>query len=153
MQTAFAIADSIDMDGLSLPVRCVLGESCWLANYVDVDPTQAARDFRCGARTYDGHDGVDIAIRDLSVMREGVPVVASASGVVRNVRDGMDDVALTDAAARARVGSRECGNGVVIQHDGGWETQYCHLRRASVRVKPGDQVTAARRSDWSGFLA
>jgi hypothetical protein len=33
-----------------------------------------------------------------------------------------------------------CGNGVVIQHAGNWETQYCHLRRGSVRVKPGDRV-------------
>ena len=133
-------AGSISTDGLGLPVRCILGETCWIANYVDVDPSQAAQDFHCRPRTYNGHDGVDIAIRDLGVMREGVTVVASAPGTVRNVRDGMDDLPASDAASRTRVGSRECGNGVVIQHGDGWETQYCHLRRGSVRVKPGDRV-------------
>ncbi len=28
---------------------------------------------------------------------------------------------------------RDCGNGVVIDHGGGWETQYCHLREGSSR--------------------
>lgn len=135
-----ASADDIGTDGLTLPVKCVLGETCWLANLVDVDPTQGARDFRCQPRTYDSHDGVDVAIRDLGVMREGVPVVASASGIVRNVRSGMEDRPVTDAAARARVRSRECGNGVVIQHENGWETQYCHLQQGSVRVKAGDRI-------------
>jgi Peptidase family M23 len=60
--------------------------------------------------------------------------------VVRNVRDGMADLPATDTASRTRVQSHECGNGVVIQHDNDWETQYCHLRRGSVQVKPGDRV-------------
>ncbi|RYG30117.1 MAG: M23 family metallopeptidase, partial [Burkholderiales bacterium] len=34
----------------------------------------------------------------------------------------------------------DCGNGVVIDHGDGWETQYCHLARGSVTVKQGDQV-------------
>jgi murein DD-endopeptidase MepM/ murein hydrolase activator NlpD len=134
---------SIESDGLMLPVRCTLGETCWIANYVDVDPTSRSQDFRCQPRTYDGHDGVDIAIRDLPAMRAGVPVLASAPGVVRNVRDGVEDVPATNAAARAHVKSRECGNGVVIQHGNGWETQYCHLRRGSVQVKPGERVARA----------
>ncbi|MFL5333133.1 MAG: M23 family metallopeptidase, partial [Geminicoccaceae bacterium] len=29
-------------------------------------------------------------------------------------------------------------------HDGGWETQYCHLRRGSVRAVVGEQVTAGQ---------
>src|SRR5262249_22604273 len=29
-------------------------------------------------------------------------------------------------------------------HDGGWETQYCHMARGSVVVRPGDQVTAGQ---------
>ncbi len=35
---------------------------------------------------------------------------------------------------------QECGNGVVIAHDGGWETQYCHLARGSVRLREGERV-------------
>src|SRR5690606_4141688 len=37
---------------------------------------------------------------------------------------------------------RDCGNGVVIGHGDGWETQYCHMARGSIRVRPGEQVAA-----------
>jgi len=67
-------------------------------------------------------------------------VVAGAAGTVRNVRDGMRDVAVTDEASRKRIAGRECGNGVVIDHEGDWETQYCHLRQGSIKVKAGDRV-------------
>ncbi|MGH7255156.1 MAG: M23 family metallopeptidase, partial [Nitrospirales bacterium] len=48
--------------------------------------------------------------------------------------------AVKDQASRTRVAGRECGNGVLIDHPGGWQTQYCHLRQGSIRVKPGEQV-------------
>jgi hypothetical protein len=125
---------------LGLPLTCILGETCWVANYVDVDPSGEAKDFRCRKRTYDTHDGVDFAIRDLGMMAQGVPVVASAPGVVKNVRDGMQDVAIADEASRARIKGRECGNGVLIDHEGSWQTQYCHLRQGSIKVKAGERV-------------
>ena len=126
--------------GLGLPLVCQLSETCWVANYVDVDSTPAARDFRCQGRTYNAHNGTDFAIRDHAVMEQGVPVVASAPGTVRAVRDGVEDVMLTDEGARTRKAGGECGNGVVIDHDGGWQTQYCHLRRGSLRVRGGETV-------------
>jgi len=131
---------SIEREGLGLPLVCQLSETCWVANYVDVDPTEAARDFRCKSRSYNAHDGTDFAIRDRAVMEQGVPVVASASGIVRRVRDDVKDAELTDQSSRARIAGRECGNGVVIDHDGGWQTQYCHLRRGSLRVRAGERV-------------
>ena len=82
---------------LGLPIRCFLGKDCWMVNLVDVFPGTGKRDYACGARTYDGHKGVDIAIRDLKVMQKGVDVLASAPGVVRSVRDGMKDVDVTIA--------------------------------------------------------
>ncbi len=127
---------------LGLPLECKIRETCWVANYLDVDSTPVARDFHCNARTYDGHDGVDFAIRDRSVMTRGLAVVASLPGVVKNFRDNMPDVAINDAASRATVRGRECGNGVVIDHANGWQTQYCHLRQGSVRVRPGEKVEA-----------
>lgn len=148
---AAALGEPFDLQGLGLPMDCVLGESCWLANYVDMDPSVAARDFRCGRRTYNGHDGTDFAIRDLAVMARGVPVLASASGLVTNVRDGMADLPLTDAASRSRIKGKECGNGVVLDHGGGWETQYCHLRRGSVAVKAGERVEAGARLGLVGL--
>jgi murein DD-endopeptidase MepM/ murein hydrolase activator NlpD len=130
----------IESEGLGLPLVCRLGETCWVANYVDVDLTDAASDFRCKSRSYNAHDGTDFAIRDLAVMQQGVPVVASAQGTVRRVRDGVEDAVITDQTSRTRIAGRECGNGVVIDHAGGWQTQYCHLRRGSIRVRIGDQV-------------
>src|SRR5690606_24678759 len=38
-----------------------------------------------------------------------------------------------------------CGNGMVIGHGNGWETQYCHLAKGSLAVKPGDAVKAGER--------
>ena len=132
--------ESVGLPSLDLPLVCRLSETCWVANYVDVDPTEAVRDFHCGARTYDGHDGTDFAIRDRAVMERGVAVIASAPGLVRRVRDGVEDIPLRDQVDEARVSGRECGNGVIIDHDGGWQTQYCHLRRGSIRVRTGQIV-------------
>ena len=129
---------------LSWPVACRIGETCWVANYVDVDTGKGAKDFRCRGRSYDGHDGVDIAIRDTSVMEQGMTVLAAAPGVVRRVRDGANDHALTDEASRKLVAGRECGNGVVIEHDAGWQTQYCHMKRGSLLVKEGDHVRSGQ---------
>ena len=48
-------AGLIEREGLDLPAECILGETCWVANYVDVDPADAALDFHCNPRTYNGH--------------------------------------------------------------------------------------------------
>ena len=77
-------------------------------------------------------------------MAAGVPVLATAPGLVRSVRDGMTDVTLTDAPSRERIAGRECGNGVVLEHEEGWQTQYCHLRRGTVQVKTGERVTGGQ---------
>jgi murein DD-endopeptidase MepM/ murein hydrolase activator NlpD len=38
----------------------------------------------------------------------------------------------------------DCGNGLVVQHADGFETQYCHMRQGSVVVKPGQIVKAGQ---------
>ncbi|MCH7935731.1 MAG: M23 family metallopeptidase [Proteobacteria bacterium] len=129
---------------LGLPIRCRPGKDCWLVNFVDVDPGPGRRDYACRKRTYNGHKGTDIAIRDLAVMAEGVDVVASAPGIVKALRDGMKDVDFTIAGSGS-VKGRECGNGLVLVHEGGWETQYCHMRRGSLAVKKGDSVERGRK--------
>lgn len=60
------------------------------------------------------------------------------------VRDGEADGAFARGGLAATKG-RECGNGVIIDHGGGWTTQYCHLRRGSVRVASGAAVEAGDR--------
>ena len=123
------------------PVDCTFGETCFIQHLPDHDPGPGAQDFACGSLTYDGHDGTDFALPSLAAMQAGVMVLAAAPGTVRGARDGVPDISIRDPKAPLLAG-RECGNGVAITHDGGWETQYCHLKQGSIRVKPGDRVTA-----------
>jgi len=126
---------------LSLPIACDMQSLCFVQNFVDRDPSGTALDYRCGHLTYHGHDGTDFAVPDLPAMQRGIAVLAAAAGTVRAVRDGMPDISIRDPNAPPLAG-RDCGNGVVIVHGDGWETQYCHLRRNSIRVKPGQAVAA-----------
>ncbi len=126
---------------LELPIACAYGETCFVQNYVDHDPGPGRLDYACGRLSYDGHDGTDFRLRDHLAMRAGVAVLAAAPGTVKAVRDGMADVSVEDVGAAA-VRGREAGNGVVVDHGDGWETQYSHLRRGSVAVEPGQRVEA-----------
>ncbi|WP_395453995.1 M23 family metallopeptidase (plasmid) [Azospirillum melinis] len=141
--TAFAdspAALSAGAPALEVPVRCRIGADCFVQNYVDADPGPGMRDFACGRLTYDGHKGTDFRLPDLEAMRRGVAVVAAAPGTVTRVRDGMDDVSIRQSSGPAA--GREAGNAVVVDHGNGWETQYSHLKRGSIAVKPGDRVEA-----------
>lgn len=124
---------------LSLPLACSPGLDCFIQNYVDHDPGPGAADLTCGPLTYDGHDGTDFALPSRDAMAAGVSVLAAAPGTVRGLRDGMADVVYTDPGA-PDISGRECGNGVLLDHGGGWQTQYCHLKRGSVTVRDGQRV-------------
>ncbi|MEM7523494.1 MAG: M23 family metallopeptidase, partial [Pseudomonadota bacterium] len=131
---------------LILPVDCVPGDTCYIQSLVDRDPGAGAADFTCGSLSYDGHKGVDIRTATLAAMRAGVDVLAAAPGVVKGVRVNEPDTGL--AGMRA---GRDCGNGVVIAHGDGWETQYCHLARGSVSVAKGARVAAGARLGRMGL--
>lgn len=124
---------------IGFPVACELGETCYIQHYVDRDPGPGRADFTCGALTNDGHKGTDIALPSLAAMNAGVDVLATAPGVVARIRDEMPDIRSNDPSA-PNISGRECGNGLVIDHGGGWETQYCHLRQNSITVVPGRRV-------------
>jgi hypothetical protein len=126
---------------LSFPVDCELGNSCFIQQYVDRDSGPEARDFACGGLSYDGHKGTDIALPTRADLKRDVPVLAAAPGRVVGTRNSMDDVLYNEDTA-ADVEGRECGNGVVLAHENGYETQYCHLKKGSVRVRKGDDVAA-----------
>ena len=97
------------------------------------------QDYQCGTLANDGHKGTDFALFDLNAMARGVDVLASAPGRVRAVRDNMPDISVRDPNAPDITG-KECGNGIVVDHGGGWETQYCHLKLGSITVKRGQKV-------------
>ena len=71
---------------LALPVKCQLGVTCFVQNYVDHDPSSQVRDFMCSGRTYDGHDGTDIRIPDIQAQQGNVDVLATAPGLVAAIR-------------------------------------------------------------------
>ena len=114
-----------------------------MVNYVDTDPTPTAQDYACGRSTYNGHKGIDFAVRDMEAVRRGVAVIAASPGFVVGVRDGMKDISFRKIA-EAAISGRECGNGVLVQHDNGWSTQYCHMRQGSIVVKKGDGLVAGQ---------
>jgi len=130
-------------ENLLLPLDCEPGSTCWVVRYVDHGQGSEAQDYACGPMTGDGHKGTDFAVRDLAAVSKGVKVLAAAAGKVAAVRDGMED-RLIDARDVAQVGGRECGNGVRIDHGGGWMSLYCHLRRGSTMVIEGDDVDAGQ---------
>ncbi len=126
---------------LEVPVDCDFLTTCVVQNYVDHNPGAVADDYTCGDLTYNGHDGTDFRVPNLAYVERGVPVIAAAAGVVTGVRDGQVDGAYV-AGGAAAVANLECGNGIGIDHGNGWTTQYCHLRRGSVRVQRGQTVAA-----------
>lgn len=136
---------------LGLPIDCQLDRDCYILHYVDRDPDPKEEvDFNCGRQTYDGHSGTDFGVPDERAMEQGVEVLASADGTVLRVRDGQPDRRATDTQVEeVQEQGLECGNGMVIDHGNGWETQYCHLRKGSVAVREGTQV---KKGDVLGMV-
>jgi hypothetical protein len=101
--------------------------------YVDQAGDGDRRDYTCGAKTYDGHRGTDLLLKNFTVQDSGVRVVAAAAGRVTHVEDGFGDRSTTG-------GLGGFGNHVVVEHTARLATVYAHLRRASIAVAVGDEV-------------
>lgn len=126
---------------LAFPLDCTLGQDCYIQQYPDADPTEGARDYTCGSLVYDGHKGTDIALPSLAALNTGVTVRAAAAGIVRGTRNSVPDV-LFGTPGGPDIDGLDCGNGLVLDHGEGWETQYCHMRQGSVTVQTGQSVEA-----------
>lgn len=125
---------------LGSPAGCKIGVECFVQQYPDMADGPDIADPLCGSATYDGHDGTDLRLLSLPDIQPSVPVLAMADGVVLRGRDGMPDRLVQTQEDRAAVAGRECGNGLVVDHEGGIEAQYCHLRQGSIAVAPGQSV-------------
>lgn len=130
---------------LGLPADCVLGKTCFMQQYPDMDAGSGVADPLCGSQSYDGHKGTDLRILSMKDMEKGYPVIAVGDGKVLRVRDGEADHLVESEEDRARIAGKECGNGLVMQLEDGYEVQYCHLRKASLAVKPGTDVRKGER--------
>jgi len=124
---------------LVLPIDCEMGTTCYIEDYVDNAPERGRQtDFACGINSRDGHRGTDIALLDFEAVDIGVAVLAAASGRVLRTRDGMAD----DRLMRGVTSDTACGNAVLVAHDAGWQTLYCHLKEGSLTVSSGMAVEA-----------
>lgn len=126
-----ALATPAGAFDLGFPLGCDLGRTCYIQQYSDHDPGPKAVDFTCGGLSYDGHNGTDFALPTRAAMQAGVDVLAAQAGMVTARRDGIADFAAIAAG-------KECGNGILLDHGDGWETQYCHLKQGSIAVRLGD---------------
>jgi hypothetical protein len=136
---------------LGLPIACTPGKDCFIQQYVDVQPGPGAKDYHCGTATYEEHSGTDFRLLSVKAAAAGIPVVASAAGRIKAVRHGMEDRLTISPEDKAAAKDRECGNGVVIEHEDGWETQNCHMQRGSVTVRAGEMVAAGEPLGLVGF--
>jgi murein DD-endopeptidase MepM/ murein hydrolase activator NlpD len=102
-------------------------------NYVDLDSGGGILDYNCGSASYDGHQGIDIEIRDFYDMDEGVPILCAAEGVVYFTHDGEFDRRLECIPGAV-------ANAVAVEHADGSSAYYFHMRKNSVQVQVGDTV-------------
>jgi murein DD-endopeptidase MepM/ murein hydrolase activator NlpD len=138
-----ATARAATAGDLIIPLSCDVGRTCFIQNYVDIDDGPSAKDYMCGTLTYDGHNGIDFRLSSHSGRQKPMHVVAAAEGTVLRTRDGLADSPVKTDRRDAAKGN-ECGNGVVVRHSGDRETQYCHMAKDSILVKPGDAVRAGQ---------
>lgn len=128
------------------PLSCDLGTDCVIANYVDQEKGAGHADYECRNKTYNGHKGVDFAVRGRKAMLAGVDVIAARAGTVLRVRDGEDDTIKSAEGFEAiQDAGKECGNGVLLQHENGWQSFYCHLKQGSIVVKRGQRVSEGQK--------
>ncbi len=125
---------------LGLPIDCTLGKDCFVQNYVDMEPSGEAKDFTCGPLAYNNHQGTDFRLRNRSALKRPYAALATAPGKVVQVINNRPDHNFEEGAYTAL----DCGNAVMIDHGGGWMSQYCHLAEGTVRVKNGDTVTSGQ---------
>ncbi|KAB1076064.1 M23 family metallopeptidase [Methylobacterium planeticum] len=136
---------------LQFPLACDPGRTCFIQYYVDRDPGAGIRDYTCGSRAYEGHDGTDIRLPSRAAETGPLGVVrAAAAGTILRARNDAPDVSVRETGL-AQVAGVECGNGLVIAHPGGYETQYCHLAKGSITLRPGTPVAAGQPIGRAGL--
>jgi murein DD-endopeptidase MepM/ murein hydrolase activator NlpD len=115
-------------------------------NYVDLDATAKLKDFACGKRTYDGHNGVDIVLTPFwwrMMDAQEAEVVAAAPGKIIDKADGNYD-------RQCSFSGNPPANYVIIQQDDGYFAFYWHLKKGSVTGRSvGSRVAVG---EFLGFV-
>lgn len=144
--------------GFAWPASCVPGLDCagqhFRIGYPDVSGTGLS--FSCGKPGYTGHQGTDIVV---SSLEQRVQALAAADGIVRWTKDGLFDRCpsdtehecdeqqkseLSQGGPKGATLGFNAGNFVVVEHridETRYLTLYAHLRKGSLKVVSGQQVS------------
>ncbi len=118
---------------LDWPVPGEQGTDWVINNYVDLDPSSGVLDYQGGARSYDGHLGVDIDIPTFREMDADFPVLAATAGEV---------VGFVESNPDRNTSCMGSWNYVTVLTEDGYELTYGHLKQDSVTVSVGQQVVS-----------
>lgn len=106
-------------------------------NFVDLNPSSGVvGNYLCATYGNDGHQGIDTGGLTWEEMAIGQPVYAALDGTVVSVRDGDPDM---------NTSCQPGGNWVIINHGGGREAWYFHLKQNSVAVTLGQNVKSGQQ--------
>lgn len=133
----FSLAAQVGVPQFSIPIQGAHLQDYYLVNYVDWS-FDSIQDFKCGHKTYDGHQGTDFTLRNFAQMDAGVDVYAANTGVVTYILDTLFDRNKTAVAGGL-------GNYVAIRHFNGFYTYYGHLKKGSVALQLSDTVTMGQK--------
>jgi murein DD-endopeptidase MepM/ murein hydrolase activator NlpD len=147
-----AVGSAAERAGFDAPVAGAPTIDVFYGAYFDHgSPGEGVRDYRCGSKTYSGHRGVDILLRNFRDQDAGVEVLAAAPGTVTHVVDGMADRNTSWSQGGG------FGNSVTVDHGNGRVAIYAHLRLGSIDVHVGQEVErgnplgligSSGRSNW-----
>ena len=146
------------------PVRCKIGRSCFITEYVDVTSNGLAHDYRCGPLSKNGAEETIFTATHQTHTKNNLDATASAGGRVQAVRAHISDTKNTvtiqkekegDAKSRRSKRRRDLltqaeniktdpGNYIILEHNDGWRTEYRYLQQNSITLRPGDTVKAGQ---------
>jgi len=128
------------------PLSGTNGRNWMIVNYLDLDPTTSLpgdpttglRDYQgqvgALARTYDGHQGVDISIPSFREMDNDMALVrAAAPGTVTEIIQTNPD---------RNTSCTGSPNIITVTHANGYKMRYWHIKRNSSRVSMNQSVSA-----------
>ena len=110
----------------------------YIGNYVDEDATAGVLDYTCSNRSYDGHQGTDIALWPFPWQKmalNAVQIIAAAPGTIIAKSDGLIDTSCGGCGA--------CNwNAVYIMQADGSVSWYGHMKKNSLTPKTIGQTVA-----------
>jgi len=117
------------------PIAGTVWQDRFIMNFVDLDSSSGILDWDCTDFTYDGHQGHDLKLRHFGEQDVGVPVFAALDGTVVARHDGEFD-------RNTSLNPSAVANYVILDHGGGHQSLYWHMRSNSVAVALGEFVRA-----------